>query len=128
LSSFFINKSFDRKISCTYFNLLVIYKGIGLKRKDKIPGQLCLAKLSVIFHCKSNLMEEKEMREFSWTGLFLVTSFCFFAFSIILELLDHDHPDFFIWIAGSSLFLGLINGISTLLTRTSGKRRRKLSS
>jgi hypothetical protein len=85
-------------------------------------------KLAVIFHYKTKPMEEKEMREFSWTALFLVTSFCFFAFSIILELLDHTHPDIFLWIAGISLFLGLLNAVSTLLTRSSGKGKRKLSS
>ena len=68
------------------------------------------------------------MKEFSWTGLFLVTSFCFFAFSMILELLDHTHPALFIWIGGISLFLGLLNAILTSLTRSSGKDKRKLSS
>jgi hypothetical protein len=73
-------------------------------------------------------MEEKEMREFSWTGLFFVTGFCFFAFVIILELLDHTHPDYFIWIAGSSLFLGFLNTLSSLMTRASHKNKRNLSS
>jgi hypothetical protein len=73
-------------------------------------------------------MEEKEMREFSWTGLFFVTGFCFFAFVIILELLDHTHPDYFIWIAGSSLLLGTLNTVTALVRRVSGKDKRKLSS
>jgi len=73
-------------------------------------------------------MEEKEMREFSWTGLFLVTSLCFFAFSMILELLDHTHPDLFIWIACSSLFLGFLNAVSSLMSRVSRKDKHKLSS
>jgi uncharacterized membrane protein YgdD (TMEM256/DUF423 family) len=72
-------------------------------------------------------MEEKEMREFSWTGLFLVTGFCFFAFVIILELLDHTHPDYFTWIGGSSLLLGILNTVTGLVHRVSGKGKRKLS-
>jgi hypothetical protein len=73
-------------------------------------------------------MEEKEMREFSWAGLFFVTSFCFFAFSALLELLDNAYPRIFIWIGGISLFLGLLNIASTFLTRASGKSNRDLSS
>jgi hypothetical protein len=73
-------------------------------------------------------MEEKEIREFSWTSLFFVTSFCFFAFSVIMELLNHTHPALFIRIGGISLFLGLLNAILTSLTRSSGKDKRKLSS
>jgi hypothetical protein len=73
-------------------------------------------------------MEEKEMREFSWTGLFFVTSFCFFAFSAIMELLDHTHPVLFIWIGSISLILGLINAATTLFSRASGKDNRNLSS
>ena len=68
------------------------------------------------------------MREFSWTGLFFVTGFCFFAFTIILELLDHTHPDFFIWIAGTSLLLGFLNIVSSLVISLSGKNKHKLSS
>ena len=73
-------------------------------------------------------MEEKEMRQFSWTGLFLVTGLCFFAFSFILKFLDNSHPRKFLWIGGICLFLGLLNAVTTFVTNTSGKDRRKLSS
>ena len=68
------------------------------------------------------------MREFSWTGLFFVTSFCFFAFVIILELLNHTHPGVFIWIGCSSLLLGILNIVTALVHRVPGKDKRKLSS
>jgi uncharacterized membrane protein YgdD (TMEM256/DUF423 family) len=73
-------------------------------------------------------MEEREMREFSWTGLFLVTGLCFFIFSGILEYLDHTHPSFFIWIGSISIFLGLLNIATRSMSRATSKANRKLSS
>jgi hypothetical protein len=73
-------------------------------------------------------MEEKELKEFSWTGLFIVTGLCFFGFSAILEFLDHTHPKIFIWIGLLSIFLGILNMISKLTTRSVTKKRNKIFS
>jgi len=73
-------------------------------------------------------MEEKELKEFSWTGLFIVTGLCFFAFSAVLEFLDHTHPRIFIWIGLVSIFLGIVNIISKIVSRPSGKKRSKIFS
>ncbi len=53
-------------------------------------------------------MEEKEMREFSWTNLFLVTGLCFLAFSGFLKLLDGSHVLLFLRIGLVTTGLGLI--------------------
>ncbi|MES1222235.1 MAG: hypothetical protein ABUT20_42460 [Bacteroidota bacterium] len=66
-------------------------------------------------------MDEREMNEFSWTGLFLVTSFCFFAFSGVLELLNNTHPVIFTWIGGAALLLGLLNAVLIHKGRASSK-------
>lgn len=71
-------------------------------------------------------MDEKKLREFSWTELFIVTSLCFFAFSAILEFLNHTYPDIFIWIGGISLILSLINAALIYLSRASSKGKHKL--
>jgi len=73
-------------------------------------------------------MEEKELKEFSWTGLFIVTGLCFWGFSAILEFLDHTHPRIFIWIGSASVLLGVLNMISKLVSRTSIKKRSKIFS
>jgi len=73
-------------------------------------------------------MEEKELGEFSWTGLFVVTSLCFFAFSAILEFLDHDHPRIFIWIGSISLLFAMLNAASTFMRRAVSKSKQKLHS
>jgi len=73
-------------------------------------------------------MEEKELKEFSWTGLFIITGLCFFGFSAVLEFLDHSHPRIFIWIGAGSIFLGILNMISKLTARPSLKKRNKIFS
>jgi len=68
-------------------------------------------------------MDEKDMKEFSWTGLFLVTAFCFFAFSGILEFLNNTYPGYFLWIGGISLLLGLLNAVLTHRGGTSSESK-----
>lgn len=68
-------------------------------------------------------MKEKESREFSWTEFFIVTSLCFFAFSAILEFLNHNHPAIFMWIGGVSFLLGLLNAGSIYLGRPQSKNK-----
>lgn len=62
-------------------------------------------------------MKEKETSEFSWTGLFLVTSFCFFIFSSFLKFIDNTNPGIFLWIGFIALFLGLISSAGNMLDR-----------
>ena len=66
-------------------------------------------------------MEEREMREFSWTGLFLVTGCCFFIFSAVMKMLEGEHVPFFTWIGLASLLLGTLSGISHLAVRGASK-------
>ena len=74
-------------------------------------------------------MEEKEMKEFSWTGMFLVTGFCFFLFRLILKILDGTEPRIFLMIGSVSLFLGLLNAAAARsMSRTHDKSNRNLTS
>jgi len=70
-------------------------------------------------------MEKDEMRRFSWTELFIVTGLCFFAFSAILEFLNHSHPHIFIWIGSISLLLGILNAGLIFISRELSKRNHK---
>jgi hypothetical protein len=56
-------------------------------------------------------MEEKEMKDFSWTAFFIVTGICFFAFSKVLLLLDGAHLPEFAWLGFLFLIIGTLNGI-----------------
>jgi hypothetical protein len=63
-------------------------------------------------------MEDKDIKEFSWTAFLLVTGFCFFFFSKILERLDGEHLPLFTWIGIIAIVSGSINSIRTLMERT----------
>ena len=52
------------------------------------------------------------MREFSWPGLFLVTGFCFFVFSLILKLLNGEYPAVFTWISIVAVSLGILSWLA----------------
>jgi hypothetical protein len=67
-------------------------------------------------------MEDREMKEFSWTGLFLVTGFCFFLFSAIMKLLAGEPVPIFTWIGIACVFLGSLNGIGTFILRAEQKK------
>jgi len=73
-------------------------------------------------------MEEKEMKEFSWTGLFFVTSICFFSFSGALKMLGDYQNGLFIWVGSISLFLGLLTWLGKSINRQDSKNRRNLTS
>jgi len=66
-------------------------------------------------------MEEEEIKKFSWPGLFLVTSFCFFTFSLFLKFLEGTDPGVFLWVGIVSFFLGLVTGAGVWLSRVPGK-------
>ena len=63
-------------------------------------------------------MEDKEMKEFSWTAFFLVTGFCFFAFGKILQLLDGVQLPVFTWIGIIAVLAGSLNSIRTLMEKS----------
>ena len=65
--------------------------------------------LTVIVRYKIDFMNENEIREFSWPGLFLVTGFCFFVFSLVLNFLNGEYPYMFNWISLSSASLGVLS-------------------
>lgn len=73
-------------------------------------------------------MEEKNMREFSWTALFFVTSFCFFSFSGALKILGSVQNDLFIWVGTISLVLGLLCRAVKLFHQQTRKNSRDLTS
>lgn len=64
-------------------------------------------------------MEDKDMKEFSWTAFLLVTGFCFFFFSKILQALDGTHIPLFTWIGVIAIVAGSVNSIRTLMERPS---------
>jgi hypothetical protein len=62
----------------------------------------------------------------SWTGLFFVTSVCFFSFSLLLKVLDGVSPGIFLWIGSISLVLGLLNGLLGVITSAIPKDEKNL--
>jgi len=73
-------------------------------------------------------MDEKNLREFSWTALFFVTSFCFFSFSGALKILGSEQNGLFIWVGSISLLLGLLCQVGKLVAQQPAKKRRDLTS
>ena len=69
-------------------------------------------------------MEDNDVKDFSWTGLFLVTGICSFLFSGIMKMLEGSYVPFFTWIGISCLLMGAINGIGVLIIRLEeGKKK-----
>jgi hypothetical protein len=62
----------------------------------------------------------------SLTALFLVTSFCFFAFSLLLKLLDGNSPAFFLWVGVITMVLGLLNALLKIATSSLEKDKQKI--
>lgn len=54
-------------------------------------------------------MENQELKNFSWTTFFLVTSFSFFLFFFFMKKLEGTEPRVFIWTGTATFFLGLIS-------------------
>jgi len=54
-------------------------------------------------------MEDQDLKGFSWTSFFLVTSFCFFLFAILMKRLENIDVPIFLWTGGVTLVIGLIN-------------------
>ncbi len=65
-------------------------------------------------------MEDKELKEFSWTAFFLVTGFSFFAFSKILQWLDGTRLPVFSWIGVFAILVGSLNSILRFMEKSDG--------
>ena len=61
-------------------------------------------------------VEEKEMMAFSWTGLFAVTGFCFFLFSLFIKFINGSHFSIFVTIGCISLVLAFFCFLNNRLT------------
>lgn len=62
-------------------------------------------------------MEDKDLKEFSWSAFFLVTGFCFFFFSKILHALDGANLRIFTWIGIIAIVTGSVSSIRTLIEK-----------
>ena len=52
-------------------------------------------------------MEDQNLKRFSWTSFFFVTSLSFFLFLLIIKELEGKEPRIFIWTGVTTLILGL---------------------
>lgn len=62
-------------------------------------------------------MDDRNLREFSWTAFFLVTGFSFFIFSKLLQFLDGTHLPVFSWIGVIAIVIGSLSSIRSLTER-----------
>ena len=53
-------------------------------------------------------MEDKQMKDFSWTAFFLVTGFSFFMFSKLLWMLDGTPLPVFTWLGIVAILIGAL--------------------
>ena len=66
-------------------------------------------------------MEDKDIKEFSWTAFLLVTGFSFFFFGKVLQVLDGTHIPAFTWVGVIAIVAGSVNSIRTLMEKTEKK-------
>jgi predicted membrane channel-forming protein YqfA (hemolysin III family) len=59
-------------------------------------------------------MEDKEMKEFSWTAFFLVTGFSLILFSKVLQFLDGTRLPILTWIGIGTILIGALHFLMTL--------------
>jgi|CXWL01.1.fsa_nt_gi hypothetical protein len=69
-------------------------------------------------------MEEKEVSEFSWSGLFTVTAACSFLFNGIIKLLDGAFSNLLLAIGCIAVFLAVANWAGRMFIRQYSKKRR----
>jgi hypothetical protein len=71
-------------------------------------------------------MDENELIEFSWSGLFIVTCISSFFFTLFIWLLDKHVSAFWLTVAISSLLLSIIHGLARLLQQAyTGKEKKE---
>lgn len=68
-------------------------------------------------------LEEKEMMKFSWTGLFAVTSLCFFLFAFFIKLIDGSHISLFLKVGLVNLGFAGLCFINKWLSRKEAKKK-----
>jgi Na+/melibiose symporter-like transporter len=61
--------------------------------------------------------EEKEMIEFSWTGMFAVTGFCFFLFSLFMKVIDGSNGSLFFFVGLISMGFALVSYLNKWMTK-----------
>ncbi|MBI5856172.1 MAG: hypothetical protein HZB42_00875 [Sphingobacteriales bacterium] len=66
-------------------------------------------------------MEDKDLKEFSWTAFLLVTGFSFFFFSKILQKLDGTDLPLFSWIGVIAIVAGSLNSIRSMMEKAEKK-------
>jgi hypothetical protein len=67
---------------------------------------------------------DENTNEFSWSGLFFVTSVCSFVFCGIIKLLDGGVPTLFLVAGVMAFFLWIVNGIAMMFAKIAVKKRR----
>jgi hypothetical protein len=68
-------------------------------------------------------MRDKET-EFSWSGLFLVTTVCSFVFTGIIKMLDGSNSILFLGVGTTSFVLWMFNRASDVAVRSAAKKRK----
>ncbi|HEV7782997.1 MAG TPA: hypothetical protein VGO58_17095 [Chitinophagaceae bacterium] len=67
---------------------------------------------------------EREMDKFSWSGLFFVTSCCFFLFSLALKILEGQFSRWLLIIGAATGILGLLSWGISMIDRQYVKKRK----
>ena len=67
-------------------------------------------------------MKDNEMEEFSWSGLFFVTSVCSFAFTGVIKLLDGSNSSLFLVTGTATLSLWVLNAVGRGLAKISTRK------
>ncbi len=70
-------------------------------------------------------MQDKESKEFTWSGLFIVTACCSFFFSGIIKLMDGSFSNLLLTNGGVATFFAVANRAVRILAGQSNKKRRK---
>lgn len=70
-------------------------------------------------------MENKEISEFSWSGLFIVTACCSFLFNGAIKFLDGSFSNLLFVIGTAAAFLTIANWAARTVARSSNKKRSK---
>ena len=70
----------------------------------------------------------KDLKDFSWSALFLVTGCSCFLFSAILKMLEGDYSKPLLWMGLAAFFFALLDYAGKLLAKTAAttkKRKRR---
>lgn len=70
-------------------------------------------------------MEENEPKEFTWSGLFTVTTCCSFLFNGIIKLLDGSFSELLFIIGGIAAGFATLNWFGRMIVKQSNKKRKK---